>query len=129
MLSSSKLYFFNCISYHLVSYFNRTETGYTLDEDDNIIFTDPSGGTVQVRWEWTDADVGRWTTPETVYRLNRNYIPDDETDPFDYGETIIKTKLAMRGKGHAFGVRYESEAGKDMQLIGYGVNIRAGTKL
>lgn len=114
---------------HLVSYFNRTETGYELDEMGNIVFTDPSGATVQVRWEWTDADVGRWTQKQEAYRLNRFYIPEDENDPFDFGETIIKTKLAMRGKGHAFGVRYESLPGKDMQLIGFGVNMRAGTKL
>lgn len=113
---------------HVTSYFNRTEDGYQLVDGD-IVFTNPSGGTVQTRWQWTDVDIGRWTKEETVYRLNRNYIPDDENDPFDYGFTIIKTKLAMRGKGNAFGIRYKSEEGKDMQLIGFGVNLRAGTKL
>ena len=95
----------------------------------NIVHTNPSAAKVQTRWEWTDFDVGRWTKEDDAYRLLRPYIPDDEFDPFNYGETIIKTKLRMRGKGHAFSVRYTSVEGKDYQLIGFGVNVRAATKL
>lgn len=114
---------------HVVSYFNRTEDGYELDSNNEIVLSNPSGAQVQVRWEWTDLDVGRWTKQESAYRLLRVYIPNDVNDPFDYGETVIKTKLRMRGKGHAFSIRYESESGKDMQLLGFGINMRAGTKL
>jgi len=114
---------------HVVSYFNRTEDGYVLDSLEEIQLANPSGALAQVRWEWTDADTGRWTKQENAYRLLRVYIPDDVTDPFTYGETVIKTKLRMRGKGHAFSIRYESEPCKDMQLLGFGVNMRAGTKL
>ena len=115
---------------HLTSFFNKTETGYT-DPGGGLplIFDDPSGATVQTRWEWSDLDVGRWTTPEAAYRLNRFYIPEDDTDPFDYGFEVIKTKLRMRGKGFAFSIRYESEDQKDFQLLGFAVNMKAGTKL
>ena len=114
---------------HVTSYFNRTEDGFELDSNNEIQLANPSGALVQTRWEWTDNDTGRWTKQERAYRLLRVYIPDDVNDDFNYGEAVIKTKLRMRGKGHAFSIRYESEPGKDMQLLGFGVNLRAGTKL
>jgi hypothetical protein len=114
---------------HVTSYFNRTEDGFELDANNEIVHSNPSGGTVQTRWEWTDLDVGRWTKKDTAYRLKRVYIPDDVSDPFDYGFTVVACKLRMRGKGHAFSVRYESETGKDMQLLGFGINLRAGSKV
>lgn len=109
---------------HLTSWFNVTESGYTGTAD-NPIFTDPSAATIQTRWEWTDLDNGRWTTPTEAYRLNRFYIPEDDTDPFDYGFEVVRTQLRMRGKGHSFSVRYESEEGKDFQLLGFAVNVVA----
>jgi len=114
---------------HVTSFFKRTETGYTLDGDGNIVFQNPSGSQVQVRWEWTDFDNDRWTTATEAYKLNQFYIPEDELDPFDYGFTIIKSKLRMRGYGHAFSIRYTSTTGNDMRLVGFSVNIRAGAKL
>lgn len=110
------------------SYFNRTETGYSL-VDGEVVFDNPSSCFIQTRWEWTDADIGRWTKSEQAYRLLRAYIPEDESDPFTYGFETVQTKLRMRGKGHSFSVRYESEDGKDFQLIGFGVNVRAGVKV
>jgi hypothetical protein len=115
---------------HLTSFFTRTEDGY-VDADgetDIVEFTNPSGAYAQVRWEFTDIDTGRWTQEQQAYRLARWYIPGDELDPFDYGHTTVSTKLRMRGKGDSFSIRYRSEPGKDMQLLGFAVNLRAGRK-
>ena len=114
---------------HLTSFFNVTEDGFELDADSNVIHSNQSGAFLQTRWEYTDLDVGKWTKLQQVYRLFRAYIPLDETDPFDYGYTVVRTKTRVRGQGHAFSVRYESEAGKDLQLIGFAVNVRAPTKV
>jgi hypothetical protein len=114
---------------HLTSYFKKTEDGYSLDGDGNLILDNPSGALVQTRWEWTDVNNGRWTTPTEAYRLNQYYIPEDEDDPFNYGYTIIRSKLRMRGHGHAFSIRYISTPGNDMHLVGFAVNIRGGTKV
>jgi hypothetical protein len=112
----------------LDSIFNRTETGYSLVNGE-IVFDDPSSCNVQVRWEYSDLDNGRWTTPTEAYRLVADYLPVNESDPFDYGYEVIQTKLRMRGKGRAFSVRYSSNEGKDFQLLGYAVNVRAGAKV
>lgn len=113
---------------HLTSFFNRTEDGYT-EIDNELIFTNPSGAFVQVRWEYTDNNVGQWTNLVQAYRLLRQYIPLDSADPFNYGYTVIATKQRMRGAGRAFSIRYESESGKDLQLIGFAVNVKAPTKI
>lgn len=112
---------------HLTTFFTRTEDGYTVGSEPDIVeFTNPSGALAQTRWEFTETDTGRWTTPQQAYRLARWYIPEDATDDFDYGQSTIRTKLRMRGKGDAFSIRYESETSKDMQLLGFAVNVRAG---
>lgn len=113
---------------HLTSFFNRTEDGYAAVSDGIVEFTNPSGGYVQVRWEYSDLDAGKWTQQHQAYRLRRVYIPEDAADPFDYATTTIRSKLRMRGRGEAFSVRYDSEDGKDMQLLGFAVNVRAGKR-
>jgi hypothetical protein len=112
---------------HLTSFFTRTETGYVGGTEPNTVeFENPSSALVQTRWEFTDADTGRWTVPQQAYRLSRWYIPGGALDDFNYGHTTIRTKLRMRGRGEAFSIRYYSEEGKDMQLLGFAVNVRAG---
>lgn len=113
---------------HVTSFFNRTEDGYVVveGETDVVEWDNPSGAYVQVRWDFTDIDTGRWTAEQQAYRLARWYIPEDATDDFDYGHTTISTKLRMRGRGDSFSIRYRSETGKDMQLLGFAVNLRAG---
>lgn len=114
---------------HLTSFFNRTEDGYELDENSEVVYANPSSAKVQTRWEYTDLDNGQWTKEEQAYRLFRQYIPADENDPFDYAYSVIRTKLRMRGAGHAFSIRYSSDPGKDMQLLGFAVNVRSPTKV
>lgn len=113
---------------HVTSFFNRTEDGYASVSDGVVEYTNPSGSYVQVRWDYTDLDAGQWTTQQQAYKLQRWYIPDDVADPFDYGYSTIRTKLRMRGRGEAFSIRYDSESGKDMQLLGFAVNVRAGKR-
>jgi hypothetical protein len=114
---------------HLTSFFNRTESGFAETEEEGVVeFTDPSGALIQVRWEFTDQDNNRWTTPSQAYRLRQSYIPEDALDPFNYSYTVVSSKHRMRGRGTSFSVRYLSEEGKDMQLIGFAVNVRAGAK-
>lgn len=114
---------------HLTSFFNRTEQGYKDTSTNNIVeFDFPSSAFMQLRWEFTEQDIGRWSNPIQAYRLRQSYIPQDSVDPFDYGYTVVSSKLRTRGKGTAFSVRYSSEEGKDLQLLGFAVNVRAGAK-
>ena len=51
------------------------------------------------------------------------YIPTDGSDPYDYGFATIVTKNKIRGKGRVFSFLIKSEAGKDLDLLGWSINL------
>ena len=109
---------------YLTTHFNRTEMGYELDVNNNIALTTPSSCLLQARWDFSDhANSGRWGTQFQAYRLGRYYIPESVSDPFDYGFSVVTTKNKIRGQGKALRLRFDTEAGKDMHLLGWGLNI------
>lgn len=104
-------------------YFKRTENGYTAASG-TLELTKPSSCLVQAQWNWTNsANSGKWGTQFQAYKLLRNYIPSGPTDPFDYGEGVIVTKNKLRGSGKTLSLKIESEAGKDMQILGWGLPV------
>jgi hypothetical protein len=40
---------------------------------------------------------------------------------FDYPETVITTRMKVRGRGRSMRIKFESEQGKDFVLLGYSV--------
>jgi len=108
---------------YVMMHFKRTETGFVTNGSGGLDAENPSGCLMQARWEWSDSSTsGRWSSQIQAYRLNRNYIPTDVTDAFDYGFSVVTTKNKVRGKGKALGFYLTSEAGKDMHLLGWSVS-------
>ena len=104
-------------------YFERTEDGYSILGDE-LTLNNPSSCLVQAQWNWTDsANSGRWGTQFQAYKLLRNYIPENASDPFDYGEKLIVTKNKLRGSGKTLSLYIRSEEGKDMKLQGWGTPV------
>ena len=109
-------------------YFKRTEDGFELDGA-NVVLKNQSSCLVQAQWNWTDsANSGKWGNQFQAYKLLRNYIPTGVSDPFDYGESLIVTKNKLRGKGKALSLKLESETGKDMHILGWGISVTADSK-
>ena len=74
------------------------------------------------KFDWNTTSTGkRWCGPYQVYRYQRVYVPVDVNDLYDTGESVIITKNKVRGKGKAMQLRFESEDGKDFQLLGYSI--------
>jgi hypothetical protein len=69
------------------------------------------------------ANSGKWGTQFQAYRLLRNYVPSGAGDPFDYGDSVIVTKNKLRGSGKVVSLKIQSETGKDMQLLGWAMQI------
>jgi len=104
-------------------YFERTEDGYSISGDE-LTLNNPSSCLVQAQWNWANsANSGRWGTQFQAYRLLRNYIPENSSDPFDYGDKIIVTKNKLRGSGKTLSLYIQSEEGKDMRLQGWAVPV------
>jgi len=104
---------------YIFFYLKRTEDGYT-EVGGNLELDKQSSCLVQAQWNWANsANSGKWGTQFQAYRLLRNYIPSGPTDTFDYGEEVIVTKNKIRGSGKTLSLKIESEAGKDMVLLGW----------
>ena len=107
---------------YIFFYFNRTEDGYSTATG-NLELTNPSSCLVQSQWNWTDsANSGKWGSTIQAYRILKNYIPSGASDPFDYGDSVIVTKNKLRGSGKSLSLKIQSEAGKDMQLLGWALS-------
>lgn len=107
---------------YLHSFFNRTEVGF----DEDLVARHQSGCMVSARWDWHNTGTGnRWGTPQKAYRYRRSYAPVSSDDTYDTGESVVYTKLKIRGQGRAVRYYYESESGKDFQLLGYNTSFTA----
>lgn len=114
---------------YIVFYFMRTENGFELDTNNNIELSNRSSCLVQAQWNWANSSSsGKWGVPFQAYRLLRNYIPSNVADDFDYGEGVIVTKNKLRGSGKCLSLKIESEVGKALHLLGWGVTVNAGDK-
>jgi hypothetical protein len=133
----------------LVTHFNRTETGFTDDGNGNLTPINESSCIVQARWDFSeplstnanDTASGQWSkqfNPVSglweaggfeAYRYNRPYLPSGSNDPFDYGLSILSTKHKLRGKGKALRLRFTSSTGKDMQVVGWGLDMTGSGRM
>lgn len=105
----------------IISHMERTEDGFEINPEDpdevELILTNSSSCILSYGWDWaTD-----YKNPQQLYRFNRNYIPANASDTFDYGVDVITTRNRIRGKGHSLGIRLDSEEGKDCRLLGIGI--------
>jgi len=102
---------------YIVSYMRRTEqnyivsgAGYTVDY--------PSGCILTVKWDLS-VDSSRWSTPSQLYRMVNYPIVDPNNLTFIYPYDTIVARTKIRGKGRVLRMRFESETGKDLNLIGW----------
>jgi hypothetical protein len=110
-------------------YFDRTEDGYVLDND-NLELNNQSSCLVQAQWNWANsANSGKWGNSFQAYKLLRNYIPSGVSDSFDYGEAVIVTKNKLRGVGRSLSLYIQSEQGKDMRILGWAITATADGKV
>ena len=102
---------------YIVSYMKRTEENFVLSGG-NYIVDYPSSCIFTVKWDLS-VDNSRWSTPSQIYRMV-NYPTVDVNDlTFSYPYDTIVAKTKIRGKGRVLRMRFESEAGKDLNLIGW----------
>lgn len=106
---------------YLQIFCNRTETVYTLDG--GTVLARQSSCKVQSQWDWNNsAAQGKWGPVFQAYRFLRPQPASPSPgDSFDYGETVITTKNKLRGRGRALSLYIQSEAKKDMKLLGWNV--------
>ena len=102
---------------YIVSYMRRTEENF-IPVNEGYVADYPSGCILTVKWDLS-VDSSRWSTPSQLYRMV-NYPTVDINDlTFTYPYDTIVARTKIRGKGRVLRMRFESETGKDLNLIGW----------
>lgn len=78
---------------------------------------------MQARWDWASAASSN-KFAETV-QVYKNTRPNPATIA---GFPVVVVKNKVRGKGRALQIRFTSEAGKDAELVGWGIWISKNTR-
>lgn len=79
---------------------------------------------VQAQWEWcTSDDSGRWGQQFQAYRYRHLFMEQDESATISLGYSVITTRNKLRGKGRALSLKFTSEPGKDLQLLGWSIEL------
>lgn len=99
----------------------RTESGFDILPNGDVVMYGESSCIMQTQWEWTnDGDGGKWGRPQQVYRLPRfQFFDDDELLAYD----VVNTRNKVRGSGRALSIKYSSEPGKDLYMLGWGIEV------
>lgn len=100
---------------YITIYCRSTEEGWTGSEETGWELVRPSGLLVSTAWDFKKA----FGQAQQVYRLKYPLIP--ESTEFDYPDSVITTRLKIRGHGRSMRIRYEGEEGKDFMLLGWGL--------
>lgn len=103
---------------YLTLHFLRTESG--VDADLNPMFQ--SSCLVRSQWDWANsANSNKWGSLFQGYRQRREYLAVNEDDTYDTGFQVVTSKSKLRGRGRAFALHMETEAGKDCRILGWSI--------
>lgn len=101
-------------------HFNKTETGFSEDSEQDFSPTNPSSCLVSSQWEWSNsASSGQWGREFQAYRFKRHWTPTDSSSHFDNGYKTVVTRNKLRGKGRVVSFKIRSEPYHDLHLLGW----------
>jgi hypothetical protein len=104
---------------YLTTYMRLTETAWEGDETDGYAPNNPSSMLVSAFWDFKNTSS---STAQQAYRFKRMPVVDaDNLLDFNYPESVIVTRMKVRGRGRSMRIKFESEQGKDFILLGYSV--------
>ena len=61
---------------------------------------------------------GKWSTPQEAFKYSTLRLAKVSNVEANYQHNVVDTRLRVRGTGRVVVYRYESQAGKDFELIG-----------
>ena len=103
---------------YIIVYSRVTEEGW-INTGSGYEPIHPSSLLVSAYWDFS-------TSPSSASQQAYRYKTTPVVNPadlsvFGYPDTVITTRLKVRGRGRSMRMRFESEQGKDFVLLGYGV--------
>ncbi len=106
---------------YVTTIFEKSETEYVSDGDDNYEVDSPSSCMFRVKWAWSDSAVSnKWSPEVQAYRIGRQTLVDPLQLDFNSGSAVVVTKHKVRGRGSAIQFRFSSnKAGSDFIILGW----------
>lgn len=102
---------------YITVFLKQTETGWTGTSETGFSPIRESSLKVSAYWDFKNIPA---TASQQAYRLK--YVPIvDETSlgTFNYPKSVIQSRLKLRGRGRVVKLRFDAEAGKDFNLLGW----------
>lgn len=110
---------------YIVAFMKRTEENF----DAAVVPTPSSSCLLQTRWDFTDNVIaGKWSDTFQLYRINRVFFGEPST-AYENGYPLVITKNKIRGRGKSVQMKYSSEPGKDMQLVGWSATFTSNSNV
>jgi len=104
---------------YITVYLDRTETGWGGNENDGYYPIRPSSILVS---SFVDFKTTASSSAQQGYRYKLPLFANPSSlSTFGYPYDTISTRLKLRGRGKSFKIRFESEEGKDFNLLGWEV--------
>lgn len=104
---------------YITTYMRVTETAWEGNETEGYQPDKPSSMLVSSFWDFKNSSS---STPQQAYRFKSMPVVDSTNLlNFDYPESVITTRMKVRGRGRSMRIKFESEQGKDFILLGYSV--------
>jgi len=106
---------------YVIPAFNRTEKSYVVSGGD-ATWQNQSACRMFSKWDWTStSSSNKWSSAEDAYRLTEpvDFSTVDGTYNYVGGQEVVNNKLKVRGQGTSLQLRFNSQSGKDMQLLGF----------
>lgn len=105
---------------YLIIHFNRTEDGVNAD------LTPAKQSSCLMRAQWSFANnvvSNKWSPLTQAYRYRKVRFSESAADTYDTGFEVITTKNKLRGRGKSLALYFQTEPGKDLQLLGWNLTL------
>lgn len=104
---------------YVTTYMRLTETAWEGNEQTGYQPDKPSSMFVTSFWDFKSASS---SSPQQAYRFKRMPVVNSSNLlDFNHPESVIVTRMKLRGKGRSMRIKFESEQGKDFILLGFSV--------
>lgn len=104
---------------YITTYLRTTETGWVGSEETGYNPVRESSCKVSSYWDFKDTPS---SSAQEAYRLKPTPIVDTgDLDTFGYPQSVVVSRLKMRGRGRSVKLRFEGSPGKDFRLLGWEV--------
>ncbi len=103
---------------YVTTYMKVTEEGFEAASGGGYNLVRPSSCLMAAYWDFST----NYSTYQQIYRLRYPYVVNESNlNQFNYPETVVTSRVRVRGRGRSMRLYFESESGQDFHLLGWEV--------